>query len=548
MTKKSPSPSPNSLWRKVKKAEKTMKTSTSSQRLSVQSIPTPSPPTIADIFKIKKKSFTSGLKQRQANSKSSSTMGIGIGSAVLMRKAPPASAGPRKSSSTPGIPVMRKKFSTSRGKTSQSLDICSRPQPRIREAVDPMDCSSSDTGSQLSSGPVSLSQSSEESGLSCHSKASISNGFVRTGPILPELSVSVLRSRNEVGNTVTSTPVEASRSRSRIQDLSTSFQVNRTDLNWNFSAIQESLPVEEDLFTITKRKELPVEASPTLKALQKPEVQSPTDDEKASPVDAPTNLGLMEEERETAGGKDEEVKEMEELTEKHGVEDEEVEEMEELNEKQVPPTALFEEAAATPSVPRDLPSIAPSVGSRKKELPAQKAKKTKSVPSQEISEELPDLVSQSTSSSEEGEDSGISSVRMRTTEHTQWVSSIDCINLSVNRDVFVESVYVYKSYDLPMKNRFKLEIYHTSTGEMLLQEVEDSLRDTDIPEIGELELETALKLESGRTYTAVLETRGRKSFSGKNGRSMSCCPIANTLRHLIISYTKPSQDLLGKSE
>ena len=549
MTKKSPSPSPNSLWRKIKKAEKTMKTSTTSQRLSVQSIPTPSPPTIADIFKIKKKSFTSGLKQRQANSKSSSTMGIGIGSAVLMRKAPPASAGPRKSSSTPGIPVMRKKFSTSRGKTSQSLDICSRPQPRIREAVDPMDCSSSDTGSQLSSGPVSLSQSSEESSLSCHSKASISNGFVRTGPILPELSVSVLRSRNEVGNTVTSTPVEASRSRSRIQDLSTSFQVNRTDLNWNFSTIQESLPVEEDLFTITKRKELPVEASPTLNALQKPD-QSPADDEKASPVDAPTNLGLMEEERETAGGKDEEVKEMEELTEKLGVEDEEVEEMEELSKKkkQVPPTALFEEAAATPSVPRDLPSIAPSVGSRKKELPAQKAKKTKSVPAQEISEELPDLVSQSTSGSEEGEDSGISSVRMRTTEHTQWVSSIDCINLSVNRDVFVESVYVYKSYDLPMKNRFKLEIYHTSRGEMLLQEVEDSLRDTDIPEIGELELETALKLESGRTYTAVLETRGRKSFSGKNGRSMSCCPIANTLRHLIISYTKPSQDLLGKSE
>ena len=531
MTKKSPSPSPNSIWRKARKAEKTRKTSISStsQKLRVQASQSPTTTTsIADIFKIKKKPSSSGLKPKQANSKTSSTMGISSG--ALGRKVPPPSPVPRKSSSTHGIPVMgKRKFSTSRGKTSLSQDVCSRSQPGpiVREAVAPMDCSPAETVSQPSSPPASLSQASTDSGSRSYCKSSISSGFIRLGSVLAGLpDLSVLRTRNEVGNTVTSTPVEASRSRDiRSQDLTTtSSPENRTDLDWNFSAIPETLQDEEDLFTITKRRQSPSEASPTLKAFKKPSVDPPTNDEVAAPAEVPTKLDMMEEEEQT-------------------------------ETEQVAPSASFEEVAAPPAVPQPqplpLPVIEAPVFTRKEKISTKKTKKkeTKSVPVQiyEESEELPEVSSQSSSDSEEN-DSGISSIRMRKTDSSQWVSGIDCINLTVNRDVFLQSAYVYKSSDRPEKNRFKLEIYHASTGEMLLQEIDDSLRDTDIPEIGELELETGLKLESGRTYTAVLETRARSSFSGRNGQSLSCCPIVDSMRHLIISYTKPSQDLLGKSQ
>ena len=535
MTKKSPTPSPNSVWRKARQAEKTRKTSNSStsQKLRVQASQSLATTSIADIFKIKKKSSSSGLKPKQANPKRSSTMGIGIGTAVLVRKVPPPSPVPRKSSSTHGIPVMgKRKFSTSRGKTSLSQDVCSRSQPGpiLREAVTPMDCSPADTVSQPSSPPGSLSQASTDSGSRSQARSSISSGIVRVDPSPPDLSL--LRTRNEVGNTVTSTPVEASRSRdTRSQDLTTtSSPENRTDLDWNFSAIPETLQDEEDLFTITKRRQSPSEASPTLKAFKKSSVDPPTNDEEAIPADVPTELDMMEEEEQT-------------------------------EQEQVALSASFEEVAAPSAVPRPqpLPVIEDPVVTRKEKLSTRKTreKDTNSVPAQmskeseelpEVHEELPDVSSQLSSYSEE-DDSGISSVRMRETDRSRkWVSGIDCINLSVNRDVFLQSAYVYKSSDLPKKNRFKLEIYHASTGEMLLQEIEDSLRDTDIPEIGELELETGLKLESGRTYTAVLETRARSSFSGKRGQSLSCCPIVDSMRHLIISYTQPSQDLLGKSQ
>ena len=55
-----------------------------------------------------------------------------------------------------------------------------------------------------------------------------------------------------------------------------------------------------------------------------------------------------------------------------------------------------------------------------------------------------------------------------------------------------------------------------------------------------------MRLESGRTYTAVLETRGQKSFQGRKGISLSCCPIADSFTSLIVNYTKASQDELGE--
>ena len=136
---------------------------------------------------------------------------------------------------------------------------------------------------------------------------------------------------------------------------------------------------------------------------------------------------------------------------------------------------------------------------------------------------------------------------MKSNAGKEWVSSVDAINFSLNRDVFLESVFVYNSVDSNLKNKFKFEIYHTKTGEMLLQEIEDNLNETDVPEIGELELQDVLKLESDRTYTAVLETRGQKSFGGKKGMSVSYCSIPDSYRSLIISYTKPSQDQLGRA-
>ena len=520
MTNKSPSPSPNSLWRKARKAEKT---SSSSQKLKVQASQSQSP-TITDFFKLKKKPSTRGLKLKKANSKSSSTMGTAIGRSALVRKAPPPPPSPRKSSTTQGqgipLPVMRKqKLSTSRGKTSLSQGSCSRPKPgpvtREREALDPMDSSASDTVSLPSSHPDTLSQTSTDSGSRGHSRSSISSGFIRVGSLLPDLpDLSVLRTRNEVGNTVTSTPVEASRSReTRSQDMSNvTFQENRTDLDWNFSAIPETLQDEEDLFTITKRRQSPAAASPTLK---KPRVDPPTNEEEVSPADVPTKLDMMGEEKET------------------------------------------EDVTATTAVPQPqpLPVIEAPLVSRKRKLPTEKTKEKEAPAPAQMSdeeEELPEVAvaSQSSTASEET-DPGIFSIRMKT-DGTQWVSSIDAINLSLNQDVVLQSAFVYKSHvsakSLPKKNRFKLEIYHAATGELLLQEIEEDLRDTDIPEIGELELETGLKLESGRTYTAVLETRARNSFSGRKGQSLSCCPIADSMRNLIISYSKPSQDLLGKSQ
>jgi len=149
---------------------------------------------------------------------------------------------------------------------------------------------------------------------------------------------------------------------------------------------------------------------------------------------------------------------------------------------------------------------------------------------------------ESSPSGEEGD--GISSIRMRGIEKEEWNSSVDAINISVNRDVFLESVFVFHSYDLNVRNKFKQEIYHAATGEMLLREIEDTLKETDVAEIGELEPETVLKLESGRTYTAVLETRGQKSFGGRKGSSLCCCPISYSMRSLTISYTQPRKELL----
>ena len=560
MTKKSPSPSPNSVWRKARKAEKSSRT-TQSVRVSASQSPTTS---IADIFKTKKKSATTGLQLKKANSKSSATLGIGIGSGALVRQAPQPSPGPRKSSLTLGIPLMGKqKFPSSRTKSSLSRGVSSRPRPRIREAEPeaPMDCSPPDD--------PSLSQSSTDSsrdlGSRSNSKSSISSGFIRTGAVLPDLSV--LRSRNEVGNTVTSTPVEASRSQgTRIQDLSSSSSPeNRTELDWNFSAIQETQQAEENLFTLTKRRQSPAEASPTLKAFKKPKVHPPTpapsNDEEASQADVPTKPDVMEED---------ELTEVEQVAPGPSVEDAvaapAVPEARPLPVIEPLPPVVYrkakmptkktkgKETKSVPAVPkaRPLPVIEslPPVVSKKTKMPTKKTKgkEIKSVLAQifEESEELPDVSSQSSSALDE-DDSGISSIRMRKTDSSPWNSSIDCINFSVNRDVVLESAFVYKSFDPLKKNKFKLEIYHASTGKMLLQEIEDSLRDTAIPEIGEMELEKGLRLESGRTYTAVLETRGRNSFCGSNGQSLSCCPIVDSMRHLIISYTKPSQDLLGKS-
>ena len=135
---------------------------------------------------------------------------------------------------------------------------------------------------------------------------------------------------------------------------------------------------------------------------------------------------------------------------------------------------------------------------------------------------------------------------MRETERSQWVSSVDAINLSVNRDVFLESVFVFQSFNKDVRNKFKFEIYHTQSGELLHQEIDDILNETDVPQIGELELDNDVKLESGRTYTAVLETRGKESFGGTKGNSISCCPIPHSFTSLIVDYTKPSQDVLGE--
>ena len=141
---------------------------------------------------------------------------------------------------------------------------------------------------------------------------------------------------------------------------------------------------------------------------------------------------------------------------------------------------------------------------------------------------------------------GILSFRMKSNACKEWVSSVDAINFSLNRDVLMESVFVYNSVD-NMRNKFKFEIYHTNTGKMLLQEIEDKLDETDVPEIGELELQHVLKLESDSTYTAVLETMAQKSFGGTKGMSVSYSSIPDSNRSLIISYTKPSQEQLGRA-
>ena len=81
---------------------------------------------------------------------------------------------------------------------------------------------------------------------------------------------------------------------------------------------------------------------------------------------------------------------------------------------------------------------------------------------------------------------------------------------------------------------------------MILEQSVKGLEETNQPEVGKLKFENPLKIESNKTYTAVLETGLRKSNWGREGFSVICSRVDETNGSLMVVFTTPTKDGLGE--
>ena len=168
----------------------------------------------------------------------------------------------------------------------------------------------------------------------------------------------------------------------------------------------------------------------------------------------------------------------------------------------------------------------------------------------------PDVVSSSSSHSdeeeeeeeeEEGED--IWCFRMKKVDEHPWYSDIDAINFQVNRDISMSSALMYHPFDTEEEeDSYKFQIYHTKSGKMIFEQSVNGLEVTDQPQVGILKFENPLKIDSHRIYTAVLETRLKKSIGGRDGLSVFCSRVDKTCKSLIVIFTQSNKDDLGERQ
>ena len=497
---------------------------------------------VSSIFKIKKKSSTSGLKLGKSKKlfTSNKTSAAGMKSSITMATA-------RRTFSASNSASQTQKFSISTGKVKvgsqnstdrasgaleSSMDLSSQFSCRSDHSKTSISCSMNIVGRRpfmdLSNCPeVSISRtlpsmelSKPTKSSSTHSKASISRDHVRAGQKLSNELPSQSNSGSDCSQVSISSNVLMVTPKPSGQ-----MRASRTSTVLNISSSPETFLEEQDSFTKTLDSENPVDTSPSLEKSQMMVQES--SGEATEVEESLSNLLIESQQR---GGK-------ECYTAREAAQSGMME-VEETSEPTDPPTdsEIKEENVSDRStkLEQEKESLAgheteARTGCEKETLTGREAS-----PENEICSPPPEDVE------------GILSFRMKSNACKEWVSSVDAINFSLNRDVFLESVFAYNSVD-NMRNKFKFEIYHTNTGKMLLQEIEDKLDETDVPEIGELELQHVLKLESDSTYTAVLETMAQKSFGGTKGMSVSYSSIPDSNRSLIISYTKPSQEQLGRA-
>ena len=158
----------------------------------------------------------------------------------------------------------------------------------------------------------------------------------------------------------------------------------------------------------------------------------------------------------------------------------------------------------------------------------------------------PDVAS-SCSLDEDEEEHEIYCFRMKKIDDHPWYSDIDAINFQVNRDISMSSALVYRSFDREEEeNSYKFQIYHTKSGKMIFEQSVNGLEETDQPQVGVFKFENPLKIDSNIIYTAVLETRLKKSSGGREGSSVFCSPVDQTGRSLMVIFTQPNKDDLGE--
>ena len=161
----------------------------------------------------------------------------------------------------------------------------------------------------------------------------------------------------------------------------------------------------------------------------------------------------------------------------------------------------------------------------------------------------PDVVSSRCSSPDDEDEEDIEDIccfRMMKLDDNSWVSDIDAINFQVNRDISMSSALVYRPFDTEEEDSYKFNIFHTKSGKMIFEQSVTGLEETDQPQVGMIKFENPLRIDSNRTYTAVLETRLKKSIGGREGLSVVCCPAKHDRRSLTVSFTQPTKDDLGE--
>ena len=152
----------------------------------------------------------------------------------------------------------------------------------------------------------------------------------------------------------------------------------------------------------------------------------------------------------------------------------------------------------------------------------------------------------STDDEDEEADEDISCFRMQKLDENCWDSDIDAINFQVNRDISMSSALIYRPFDSEEEDSYEFKIFNTKSGKMILEQSVIGLEETDQPQVGILKFENPLRIDSNRTYTAVLETQLKKSIGGREGLSVICCSADEAKRSLVVFFTQPTKDDLGE--
>ena len=162
--------------------------------------------------------------------------------------------------------------------------------------------------------------------------------------------------------------------------------------------------------------------------------------------------------------------------------------------------------------------------------------------------EVASSCSSSNDDDDECEEEEICCFRMKKVDDHPWCSDIDAINFQVNRDISMSSALIYRPFDeeIEEEDSYKFQIYHTKSGKMILEQNINCLEDTDQPQVGILKFENPLKIDSNRIYTAVLETRRKKSIGGSEGLSVVCSRVDRICKSLVVIFTQPTKDDLGE--